>query len=169
MRFSQQPDNPRRLRGWPIGRVLLACLAAGILSLGSLALASLHSSAPPVSSLGPSSSPGPASPPVRVCGNDSILRHGPPSPPRGAVIVPAGDDSRTVIAQGWTIRPDTTYWFAPGIHTLGTDPFAQIEPQDGDTFVGAPGAILDGQSKNRYAFAGRASNVIIKYLTVKAF
>ena len=52
---------------------------------------------------------------------------------------------------------------------MGTTPFAQIQPQDGDTFVGAPGAILDGQGHNHYAFTEHASNVTIKYLTIQDF
>ena len=39
----------------------------------------------------------------------------------------------------------------------------------GDTFIGAPGAILDGQHANRYAFGGDAADVTIKFLTVQNF
>ena len=42
-------------------------------------------------------------------------------------------------------------------------------PQDGDTFVGAPGAILDGRHRNRYAFGGHAPDVTISFLTVQNF
>ena len=87
------------------------------------------------------------------------------SPPRGAVAIPPGDDS----GSDWTIRPHTTYWFAPGTHTLGTGQYSQIVPADGDAFIGAPGAILDGRGDNHYAFAGAASNVTIKYLTIQDF
>ena len=106
---------------------------------------------------------------MHVCGNKTILAGGPSSPPRGAVAIPPGDDSGTVLAHDWTIRPDTTYWFAPGTHTLGTGQYAQIIPADGDVFIGAPGAILDGQGDNHYAFTGTASNVTIKYLTIQDF
>ena len=111
----------------------------------------------------------PASPPAHVCGNKTLLAGGPSSPPKGAVVVPSGDDSGSAIARDRAIRPDTTYWFAPGTHTLGTNPYAQIIPADGDTFIGAPDAILDGQGDNRYAFTGTASNVTIKYLTIQNF
>ena len=65
--------------------------------------------------------------------------------------------------------PDTTYWFAPGKHTLGTGQFSQIIPANGDTFIGAPGAILDGQHQNLYAFTQPARNVTIRYLTIQNF
>jgi hypothetical protein len=137
-----------------------------------LALVPLHSSAAgpasPAEGSG-SSAAGSASPPARVCGNNAILAGGPSSRPKGAVAIPAGDDSGTVLAHNWTIRSDTTYWFAPGKHTLGTGQYGQIVPADGDTFIGAPGAILDGQGDNHYAFTGTASNVTIKYLTIQDF
>jgi hypothetical protein len=112
---------------------------------------------------------GQGSPPVRVCGNTAILGGGPSAAPTGAVIIPAGNDSDTVLAHQWTIKPDTTYWFAPGKHTLGTSQFDQIIPANDDTFIGAPGAILDGQHKNLYAFTQKASNVTVRYLTVQNF
>jgi hypothetical protein len=90
------------------------------------------------------------------------------SAPAGAVVVPAGDDS-TGIGQNYNVAPNTTYWFAPGTHTLGSGQFGQIQPQNGDTFIGAPGAVLDGQGVNSSAFAGTASNVTVEYLTVQHF
>src|SRR5258708_3187271 len=147
MRFAQQRSNSGRLGRWPIGWALVACFAAGVAGLTWLALALLHSSA-----AGPApSAAGPASPPVRVCGNNATLGGGPSSPPKGAIVIPAGDDSGSVLAHNWTIRPDTTYWFAPGTHTLGTGRFAQIVPARGDTFIGTPGAVLDRRHVNLYA------------------
>ena len=58
----------------------------------------------------------------------------------------------------------TTYWLSPGIHRLGKGIYDQVVPHPGDTFVGAPGAILDGQDTNRYAFGGNAADVTIKSL-----
>ena len=66
-------------------------------------------------------------------------------------------------------RPHTTYWFASGVHTLGGAAYAQINPATGATFVGAPGAVVDGQHKNYYAFADHASDVRISYLTIENF
>lgn len=109
----------------------------------------------------------PVDPPALVCGNASLL-NGPASAPPGAVTVPAGDDSG-VIAKTWAVSPNTTYWFAPGTHTLGSGQYGQIDPKDGDTFMGAPGAVIDGQGVNQSAFDGTASGVTIEYLTVQNF
>lgn len=69
----------------------------------------------------------------------------------------------------FALRPHTTYWLAPGIHTLGRGPFFNIVPDTGDTFIGAPDAVLDGQGINESAFDGKASHVTIKYLTIEHF
>jgi len=101
--------------------------------------------------------------PAPVCGT-AALNGGPTTPPAGAVTVPAGDNSGVDFG-----RANTTYWFAPGVHTLGSDQFSQIIPSDGATFVGAPGAVLDGRRINRYAFTQHARNVTIRYLTIRNF
>ena len=88
---------------------------------------------------------------------------GPSAPPSGAVSVPAGDDTL------YDLSPDTTYWFAPGKHTIGVGESNQIQPAYGDTFIGAPGAILSGQGFNQFAFTGTSTNVTIKYLTIEDF
>jgi hypothetical protein len=109
----------------------------------------------------------PTSPPVTWC--ETGLPTSPyMSAPAGAEIIPAGDDS-SGIGQNFDVSPNTTYWFAPGAHTLGTDQYGQIQPQNGDVFVGAPGAVLDGKGVNDYAFTGTASRVTIEYLTVQNF
>jgi nitrous oxidase accessory protein NosD len=100
---------------------------------------------------------------VRVCGNEELLR-GPANPPAGAVVVPAGDNSTVE----WT-RDATTFWFAPGVHTLGPGEFDQIIPGRNSSFVGAPGAILDGQRRNLYAFTQQAPGVRVAYLTIRGF
>jgi parallel beta-helix repeat protein len=100
--------------------------------------------------------------PAAVCGTAALT--GPSSPPAGAVVVQAGDNSGVDFEQ-----PNTTYWFAPGVHTLGSGQFSQIIPADGSTFVGAPGAVVDGQRVNRYAFTQHARNVTIRYLTIRNF
>ena len=58
----------------------------------------------------------PASPPVIVCGNASLLT-GPSSAPPGAVTVPSGDNASLFAS---VLPASTTYWFAPGTHTLGS-------------------------------------------------
>lgn len=106
--------------------------------------------------------PAPSAPPARICGNSAFLS-GPATAPAGAITVPAGDNTDL------TIAPGTTYWFAPGQHTLGTGEYSQITPADNDVFIGAPGAILDGRNLNNYAFTGKAANVTIEYLTIENF
>jgi hypothetical protein len=104
----------------------------------------------------------PTKPPAFICGNDALL-DGPATAPAGAMTVPAGDNKGIVWKAG------TTYWFAPGVHTLGTGIYDQIIPADNDTFIGAPGAVIDGQGKNYFAFTQHASGVTIKYLTIRNF
>jgi Right handed beta helix region len=104
----------------------------------------------------------PAPSPAGVCSNAALLT-GPSVPPLGAVKVPAGDDS----AYEW--KPGTTYWFAPGRHTIGRSESDQIQPADSDTFIGAPGAILSGLGVNQFAFTGTSAHVTIKYLTIEDF
>lgn len=135
---------------------------AGVLSRDAGAVAD----AGPSAGLAVASSGWPASPPARVCDNGSILGGGPASAPQGAVTVPAGDNSDMSFALR---AAQTTFWFAPGVHTLGDDEFSQIQPGSGSTYVGAPGAIIDGQDVNRFAFTQRATDVTIRYLTIRNF
>lgn len=107
--------------------------------------------------------PWPTTPPAQICGNTDLL-NGPSTAPSGAVIVPAGDNSTVNFTQA-----NTTYWFAPGTHTLGTGQYSQIIPGNNATFLGAPGAIIDGQHTNFYAFTQHATGVTIKYLTIQNF
>lgn len=116
-------------------------------------------SAPP-----PSTGSWPAQPPAQICGNNAILGGGPASAPAGAITVPAGNNGSLDLEQD-----NKTYWFAPGVHTLGTGQYAQIAPGTGSTYVGAPGAIIDGQGSNNYAFTQKATGVVIRYLTIRNF
>lgn len=104
---------------------------------------------------------------VHICGN-KVLLAGPAKPPKGAVVVRAGND-RHAVGETWLVRPNTTYWFAPGRHTLGASQYAQVYVAEGDTFIGAPGAVIDGQGKNNAAFEGDATHVTIENLTIKDF
>jgi hypothetical protein len=106
----------------------------------------------------------PSAPPAQICGNAAILGAGPTSAPAGSVSVPAGSNSGVNFGQA-----NTTYWFAPGVHTIASGSFSQITPGNGSTFIGAPGAIFDGQSSNLYAFTGHATNVRIAYLEIRNF
>ena len=112
----------------------------------------------------PSSSTAPKAPPAQRCDNAAL--DGPSVPPAQAVTVPTGESLVDVVAA----HPgNTTYWLSPGIHRLGKGPFMQVVPHAGDTFIGAPGAVLDGGHENRYAFGGEAPDVTIGFLTVQNF
>jgi hypothetical protein len=105
----------------------------------------------------------PATPPAKICGVKTVL-NGPARAPSGFGVVPAGDNSGV----NWR-QPGALFWFAPGTHTLGGLPFSQIEAPANSVFLGAPGAIIDGQGINQYAFTQTASNVSILHLTVQNF
>jgi len=107
--------------------------------------------------------PWPDASPASIC-TTKPWNNGPVAAPAGAVTVPAGDNSGINLSQD-----SKTYWFAPGVHTLGTGEFSQIGAGDNATYIGAPGAIIDGQGLNKYAFSGDASGVTIRYLTVRNF
>jgi len=157
--------DPRPRRGWPVGWILVACFAALVAGLTTLSRTGVNRVTPAADQQKAQlPAAGPASPPARVCGNSAVLGGGPTSPPSGAVVVPAGNNSRV----NWG-REDTTYWFAPGVHTLGQGRFDQINPGRGSVYVGAPGAVLDGQHKNFYAFAGHAPRARISYLKIRHF
>ena len=100
-----------------------------------------------------------------VCGN---TEPGPSTPPPGAVTVDPAKDS-DLIDKTQKHPPGTTFWLAPGTHTLGTDRFGQVQPKDGDRYIGAPGAVLDGRERNQYAFVYRATDVTVAHLTVRGF
>jgi hypothetical protein len=110
----------------------------------------------------------PTSPPVKWC--ETGLRKSPyTSPPAGAITVPAGDNSSFNFS-----KANAVYWFAPGLHTIGTSQYSQISVAHGDTYVGAPGAVLDGQGKDKFAFIGTYNDtsdqkVTIEYLTIQHF
>ncbi|HET9138542.1 MAG TPA: right-handed parallel beta-helix repeat-containing protein [Actinophytocola sp.] len=93
---------------------------------------------------------------------------GPATAPAGAVAVDPGVDG-DLSAKTEQHPPGTTFWLAPGTHTLGRNEFGQVSPKDGDVYLGAPGAILDGRGANRYAFVYTSANVTIRHLTVQGF
>ena len=97
-----------------------------------------------------------------VCGQSML--EGSSTAPSGAVTVPAGDNSGFNFNQ-----PGATFWFATGTHTLGTDIYGQIIARANTKYVGAPGAIIDGQNANLYAFTGDVANVTVEHLTIQNF
>ena len=118
----------------------------------------------------------PASPPVTWC--ETGLPVSPyETAPSGAVVIAAGDNSNEPFSHSWTLQPNTTYWFAPGVHTLGDGQFDGIGVLPGDVFIGAPGATIDGQGINEYAFEDALTgdlntqddHATIEYLTIQHF
>ncbi|WP_405603291.1 right-handed parallel beta-helix repeat-containing protein [Streptomyces sp. NBC_01410] len=102
---------------------------------------------------------------ARVCAKPAA---GPAKAPAGAVTVdPAvvGD----LAAKTKKSPPNTTFWLRPGKHRLESDRYAQIIPKKGNTYLGAPGAVLDGRKTNQYAFGGAARDVTVRHLTVQGF
>jgi hypothetical protein len=165
MRLSQRQKDPGRSHRWRVGSVIVGCVLVVAGGLSFLGARDYHQTHPhQAATSAPATSAVHVLPPTPVCDNKSVLGGGPAVAPARAVTVPAGDDT----AINWS-RADTTYWFAPGLHTLGPTQFDQIDPAPGSRFVGAPGAVLDGQHTNLYAFGGPAANVRISYLTVQNF
>lgn len=123
---------------------------------------------PPVTIAPPIAAPrsiAPAVPPAQVCGSESL--RGPAVQPAGSVRVdPGGQDLDTLTRAN---PAGTTFWLAPGTHTLAAHEFGQVAPKDGNVYVGAPDAVVDGRRINRYAFTGGGTGVVIKHLTIRNF
>jgi hypothetical protein len=102
--------------------------------------------------------------PTKICGKP--LLDGPAKRPRGAKVVRTTQDLPNLVERA---APGTTFWLMPGVHTFGDDQYDQVGPKNGDTFIGAPGAVLDGRGVNKYAFGGYAKGVTISYLTIQNF
>ncbi|MFE3645397.1 right-handed parallel beta-helix repeat-containing protein [Streptomyces sp. NPDC059169] len=142
-------------------------LAAAPLALALLAATGCESApgtgAEPAAA--PSSSGARSTPVARVCAHPTA---GPAKAPAGAVSVdPAVVDD--LAAKTRNSPPHTTFWLRPGKHRLDPDRYAQVIPKEGNRYLGAPGAVLDGRRTNQYAFGGTSRNVTIRYLTVQGF
>jgi hypothetical protein len=98
-----------------------------------------------------------------VCGTGILT--GPGAAPAGAVRVSPG--ASTIQAAISSHPAGTTYYLTAGTYSIS----GPINPQDGDTFIGAPGAIIDGASTQPVAFGlnDHAANVTIEYLTIQHF
>ncbi|WP_034273125.1 right-handed parallel beta-helix repeat-containing protein [Haloechinothrix halophila] len=100
-----------------------------------------------------------------VCGS---TQRGPAQPPDDAVVV--DPDVPADLTTATQENPaGTTFWLATGTHILGNGEYDQVAPKNGNTYLAAPGAILDGRETNRYAFTGKAADVTITHLTVRGF
>jgi hypothetical protein len=112
----------------------------------------------PASSSPAGATPGaaPTTPKAKTCGSRAMA--GPAQAPAGAVVVSPTQDLGNLV-EGRGAR--TTYWLAPGTHKLGDGPYDQVIPHAGDTFIGAPGAVLDGPHRALYALTRHAPGVTI--------
>ncbi|MEU7312984.1 right-handed parallel beta-helix repeat-containing protein [Streptomyces sp. NPDC007083] len=145
----------RRHRALPVAAPVLALVAATG-CVGTSGAPAEPSAAPPSSA---------ARPAARMCAEPAA---GPAKPPAGAVRVdPAviGD----LAAKTRSSPPNTVFWLRPGEHRLEPGRHAQVVPKKGDSYLGAPGAVLDGRKTNQYAFGGSARDVTIRHLTVQGF
>jgi hypothetical protein len=140
-------------RPWAAPAALLALILPAVTGCESTADARPKPTAPPTTSV------------ARVCAEPAA---GPAKAPAGAVTVDpavAGD----LAAKTARSPAHTTFWLRPGRHRLASDRYAQVVPKEGDTYLGAPGAVLDGRKVNQYAFGGAARDVAVRYLTVQGF
>lgn len=101
--------------------------------------------------------------PTAVCGSSMIV--GPSTAPAGAVTLSPG--ATTIQDAISSHAAGTTYYLTAGTYAIS----ASIDPQDGDTFIGAPGAVIDGSNSQPVAFGlnDQATNVTLKYLTIQHF
>ncbi|MEV6174220.1 right-handed parallel beta-helix repeat-containing protein [Streptomyces sp. NPDC051954] len=149
-----------RIRHWASAA---APLALGLLATGCVGTS--DAGAEPNDAPSKSTSTSAAVSVARVCANPAA---GPAKAPAGAVTVdPAvvGD----LAAKTKSSPANTTFWLRPGKHRLDPDRYAQVIPKEGNRYIGAPGAVLDGGKKNQYAFGGNAGDVTISHLTVQRF
>lgn len=116
---------------------------------------------------------GPLTPPIGTrfsTGQDAALLDGPTSPPAGAVVLSAGSTNLDALTS--SNPAGTTFYLQAGRHTLGggaPNQFTQVVPKNGNTYIGAPGAVLDGLSICQYAFTQHATNVMISHLEIMNF
>lgn len=118
----------------------------------------------------------PTSSPASICGNASVL-DGPATAPTGAVVIPAGTHNQALLDS--LGADNTTFYFEPGVHHFAGDygEYSQIGAGENSTYIGAPGAIIDGAADSgtsgdvadRYAFSGSKPGVTIENLTIRNF
>ncbi|MFN2496643.1 MAG: right-handed parallel beta-helix repeat-containing protein [Pseudonocardiaceae bacterium] len=141
---------------------------ASFASLPALALVLASCSSPSVGTPAPNNSGLPAELRREVAAVCDNTAPGPTTAPPGAVTVSPTVDG-DLIVKTQTNPPGTTFWLSPGVHTLGSDKYGQVIPKDDNTYLGAPGAIIDGRGLNLFAFTTEAENVTIRHLTVRGF
>jgi parallel beta-helix repeat protein len=172
---QREPSPPTTARAWYRGRRALVAAAAIVVAcaLGVVVYVvradgrplsrseATPSAAPPTTA----SPKAPTAPPAKVCGNAAALS-GPKTAPAGAVTVTPAQNLEDLSAKS---PPGTTFYLTAGIHKLGGGAYTQVIPKQGNRYIGAPGAVIDGDNSNRYAFTGYAIDVQIRNLTIQNF
>ena len=97
----------------------------------------------------------PASPPARVCGNKAMLDGG-PSSLRMALLLSQRAMTQNCPRRNWTMKPHTTYWFAPGITRLAGSIRPDYPGRRGHIYRGA-GRHARWPAENLYAFTQSGS------------
>lgn len=101
---------------------------------------------------------------VAICGTSML--DGPTTAPPGAVTLSPGP---TTIQNAIAAHSSgaTTYYLTAGTYSISSP----INPNDNDTFIGAPGAIIDGANTQQVAFGlnDHAQGVTIQHLTIQHF
>jgi hypothetical protein len=108
----------------------------------------------------------PTVPPAQICANPVQL-NGPAVPPAGSVTIRVGDDVGRATD---THPPGTTFWLASGVHGFRSS----VVPKQGNRYVGAPGAVIDGGGRVNIAFweewfDRKVRDVQLSYLTIQNF
>jgi len=104
----------------PRGPVLVAAVTAVI-----LLLAACSTPAPPPPGGGAAPTVGTAVPTGKIAAVCDNTAPGPSAPPEGAVTSDPKVDA-DLTAKTNSNPPGTTFWLAPGVHTLGTDTYGQV-------------------------------------------
>jgi parallel beta-helix repeat protein len=85
----------------------------------------------------------------------------PPPPPSGGIEVFPGEDIGAAVDANPT---GTTFILKAGTHRRQS-----IWPKDGNTFIGEPGTVLDGENGTTYAFRSESDNVTIRNVMITRY
>ncbi|HEX6536611.1 MAG TPA: right-handed parallel beta-helix repeat-containing protein [Gemmatimonadaceae bacterium] len=90
-----------------------------------------------------------------------FLECSPASEPTGSVSVTPGTDLQAMVDSH---DSGTTFYLEAGVYAR-----QNVMPKNGNSFIGAPGATLDGEHATTYAFRGGASDVTIQGLIIQNY
>ncbi|GAA4673487.1 right-handed parallel beta-helix repeat-containing protein [Pseudonocardia yuanmonensis] len=108
----------------------------------------------------------PRRPPARIC-DDAATLDGPGVQPPGSIAVGVDDDLDHLTAAN---PARSVFWLRSGVHRLKKS----VVPKDGNTYIGAPGAIVDGENRLNIAFweeyfRRSVDDVTLAHLTIQNF